>query len=421
MIDIDELVQPERGRVNMRVYVDEEIFRAELRRIFYTTWVYVAHESELPQPGDYKTTYIGLVPVIVSRDAGGAVHVLVNRCSHRGATVCQHEIGNAQSFRCEYHAWTYALDGALIGISRRSGYAPAEIAEFNAGLQAVARVASYRGLIFASFAADGPSLEEHLGGARPYLDEWSDLSPTGSVVLEGGTWKHTYNGNWKLQVEGSNEGYHPEFLHRMSSAMRNQAGTGAANFPWADSDARGFDLGNGHSIMEFPDNRVPQAPDYVALLERAHGQERAARALNGSWRMALFPNLAISQANLRVIRPLAVDRTEVWQQHVALPGVPPVVNIGRVRGDEFFYGPSGAGAPDDLEMFERIQEGARSVSNAELDPWIWFNRGLGSETRGPNGERVAHTTSEVEQRAVYRAWYALMNAGATTSSVAARR
>jgi phenylpropionate dioxygenase-like ring-hydroxylating dioxygenase large terminal subunit len=87
MIDIDELVQPERGRVNMRVYVDEDIFREELRRIFYTTWVYVAHESELRQPGDYKTTYIGLVPVIVSRDAGGTVHVLVNRCSHRGATV----------------------------------------------------------------------------------------------------------------------------------------------------------------------------------------------------------------------------------------------------------------------------------------------------------------------------------------------
>jgi phenylpropionate dioxygenase-like ring-hydroxylating dioxygenase large terminal subunit len=399
---VEELVDPERGRVHLRVYTDEALFRDELRKIFYTTWVYVGHESEIAHVGDYKTTFVGLVPVIVVRSADGLA-VLVNRCSHRGATVCQLERGTAQVFRCEYHAWTYALGGRLIGISRQGGYAPEEIAEFNGGLQRLPRVAAYRGLIFASFAADGPSLEEHLGNARPYLDDWADLSPSGDVVFEGGIWKNAYRGNWKLQVEGSNEGYHPEFLHRAAGAFRIHMGTGKP-LPWFETTARGIDLGNGHSLMEFPANFFQYPPAYVELLEQRLGPERAAHVLASSWRMSLFPNVSMSHNDVRVVRPLAVDRTEVRQYHVALAGVPDEMNVARIRYHEGFYGPAGTGSADDLEIFERIQEGARSVTNEDLDPWVWFNRGVRSEIPGPGGERIGHTTSEVEQRAFYRAW-----------------
>jgi phenylpropionate dioxygenase-like ring-hydroxylating dioxygenase large terminal subunit len=409
--DVDALVDLRRARLHMRIYTDPDVFGAEIRRIFYRTWLYVAHESELANAGDFKTTYMGLVPVIVTRDAEGALHVLVNRCLHRGTTVCQHDRGNASSFRCEYHAWTYDIRGRLIGISRPGGYAQAERDEFGAGLSAAARVATYRGLIFASFAAAGPSLDEHLGLAKAYIDEWADQSPTGSVRLTGGVWKHTYGGNWKLQVEGSNEGYHPEFLHRVAGLARQRGGQ-AVYGSWFDSPARGLDLGGGHSVMEFPDlgaGSVHQ-PAYVELLERRLGPERARRALTASWRMQLFPNLALAPTNLRVIRPIAVDRTEVRQYNVGLPDVPDAVTAARTRSEQAFYGSGGYGTSDDFEIFERIQEGCRAATNDDLDPYVWLNRGLHDERRGEHGERIAHTTSEVEQRAIYYAWCAWMKA-----------
>jgi phenylpropionate dioxygenase-like ring-hydroxylating dioxygenase large terminal subunit len=418
--DVDALVDLQRARLHMRIYTDPAVFRAEIRRIFYRTWLFVAHESELPNPGDFTTTYMGLVPVIVTRDAEGALHVLVNRCLHRGTTVCQQDRGNASSFRCEYHAWTYDIRGKLIGISRPGGYAQAELDEFDAGLSRAARISTYRGLIFASFAADGPLLDEHLGLAKAYIDEWADQSPTGAVQIEGGLWKHEYRGNWKLQVEGSNEGYHPEFLHRVAGMVRKRAGFEVYG-SWFDSSARGIDLGGGHSVMEFPElgAGTVHPPAYVQLLEQSLGAERAGRALNASWRLQLFPNLAIAPTNLRVIRPIAVDHTEVRQYNVALPGVPPAITAGRIRAEQSFYGQAGYGSSDDMEIFERIQEGCRAATNDDLNPYVWLNRGLRGETRGDNGERIAHTTSEVEQRAVYYAWSALMKGDVLARSEAA--
>ena len=235
---------------------------------------------EVAQPGDYKTTYMGLVPVILTRDEDGGLHVLVNRCMHRAATVCQRESGNASYFRCEYHAWTYDNTGRLIGISRPKGYAREELDEFPGGLSSAARVASYRGLIFASFAREGPGLDEHLGLTKAYIDEWADQSPTGSVRVDGGVWKHRYRGNWKLQVEGSNEGYHPEFLHRINAVMREKAG--GRGLSWSETDAVGIDLGSGHSLMEFPASGSPHPPEYVAVLNERLGAERAKRVARGA-------------------------------------------------------------------------------------------------------------------------------------------
>jgi phenylpropionate dioxygenase-like ring-hydroxylating dioxygenase large terminal subunit len=408
---VDALVDPNRGRLHMRIYTDPDVFRAEIRRIFNTTWLFVAHESQVAHAGDYLTSYMGLVPVVVTRDEDGGLHVLVNRCMHRGATICQRESGNASFFRCEYHAWTYDNRGRLIGISRPKGYAQQELDEFAAGLSTAARIASYRGLIFASFASDGPSLDAHLGAAKPYIDEWADQSPTADVRIEGGVWKHRYKGNWKLQVEGSNEGYHPEFLHRIGGLLRARTGVSGLR-PWADSTANGYDLGGGHSVMEFPRSESTHAPEYIALLHERLGSERAERALAASWRLQLFPNLALAPTNVRVIRPLAVDLTEVWQYNVTLPDVPQSTALDRIRSEQLFYGPSGYGSPDDLEIFERIQEGCLAATNEQLDPYVWLNRGLRSEVHRADGVRVAHTTSEVEQRAIYYAWSALMKSGA---------
>ena len=124
---LSSLVDYERGRVHASVYTDADVFAEEMRRIFHRSWVYLGHESEIALPGDYKTTYIGQIPVIISRTEDGRMHGVVNRCVHRGTTVCQMERGNASYFRCEYHGWTYRNSGELIGITQKSGYAAEEL------------------------------------------------------------------------------------------------------------------------------------------------------------------------------------------------------------------------------------------------------------------------------------------------------
>jgi phenylpropionate dioxygenase-like ring-hydroxylating dioxygenase large terminal subunit len=410
-MNVDELVQPEHGRVHARIYTDPEIFREEMRRIFFVTWVYVGHESEIPEPGSYKTTYIGSVPLILTRDDAGGIHVLVNRCVHRGATVCPQERGTATHFRCEYHAWTYNSKGDLIGISRPEGYSPEELAAFPSGLAKAPRVDTCAGLIFASLSAEGSSLAEHLGNAKSYLEDWAALSPTGKLDVSGGVWRHAYRGNWKLQLEGSNEGYHPDFLHRIVGLMgqRNNGVTRSGGF--ATSHAQGLDLGNGHSLMEHPPSQAPftgATAAYVAQLAERIGPERADRIVRQTWRMQLFPNLAISTEQVRVIRPISVDETEVLQYHVRLPGASDEINAGRVRKHREFGGPSGYGSPDDYEMFERIQDGLSSIQWEGALPWVWFSRGMGAEVREAGGVRSGHTSSEIEQRAIYYEYVRLM-------------
>ncbi|MGE0057100.1 MAG: Rieske 2Fe-2S domain-containing protein [Dehalococcoidia bacterium] len=419
---IDELVQIEKGRIDISLYRDEEIFEQELQRIFYTTWVYVGHTSEIAETGDYKTSYIGRIPVILSRDENGEIHVLINRCAHRGPTVCQQEYGNANFFRCEYHGWVFGNDGSLAGVSLRRGFGPGEIDDIQGGLDKAPRVGIYRGLVFASLAPEGPTLEEHLGLARQYLDDWADRSPTGEVMLAGGYAKHTYVGNWKLQLEGSNEGYHAPFLHRISgyvsekvaelggrSRYGNATRGGAGLGPTAVS--AGIDLGNGHSVMGSglnPDAWKGYPTEYTDKLRNRLGQERMEDVLGSGWRMQLFPNAAFSSDNLRVIRPITPTLTEVLQWVVLLPEVPDVMNTNRIRGEQHFYGAAGYGATDDIEMFARMFEGYRSSDYKNLNQWALFSRGQTFEKQGPNGEKFAHVTTEVEQRAIYYAYRSLM-------------
>jgi nitrite reductase/ring-hydroxylating ferredoxin subunit len=151
MTDFGRLVED--GRVHRDMFVRPDVYDEEMVRIFSTVWVYVAHESEIPNAGDFKLTQLGIEPVIVTRAASGAVNVLLNRCAHRGLTVCQKRTGNATSFRCAYHSWTYDGDGKLIGVPYPKGYGD-DFDREAYSLGGPPRVESYRGFVFASFNPD---------------------------------------------------------------------------------------------------------------------------------------------------------------------------------------------------------------------------------------------------------------------------
>jgi len=211
-----ELIQAD--RVHGRVYYDPAIFHEELEKIWHRQWVYVGHESEVSQPGDYVTRQLGLQPVIIVRDKEGAIQLLLNRCRHRGNLVCESGRGNTQEFRCIYHGWTYNTTGALLGAPYSAAYGPSFRKE-DYGLATVPRVASYRGFIFASLSPTGRSLDEHLGYAKGLIDQFVEMSPEGEVELRAGTQKQRYRGNWKMQVENAVDNYHASFVHQAANDL----------------------------------------------------------------------------------------------------------------------------------------------------------------------------------------------------------
>lgn len=406
-MDTDQLVKDD--RVHRLVYTDTKIFEEEMRRIFAHIWVFVGHESEVLHPGDYKTTTIGRQPVIMCRHTDGKVYVMYNRCRHRGPIVCRQESGNSVHFRCIYHGWTYRTDGALIGVPFRSGYPP-DFDFSDLGLMRVPKVESYRGFVFASLSAEGQSLGEFLGPVRKYIDKIVDCAPEGEIEVRGGVLKYEYPANWKLQCENFMDHYHAPFTHESAFALRYRSQEKKLEQEARDApEIRAFQ--HGHSVMVHPGwTREDHAPptDYVAALERSRGKTTVRELLAADLNMHIYPNLIFQEYSqtYRVIRPMAVDRTQVFVYPYRLKGAPTAFNDRKVRGVSRWASATGTGQPDDMETFVRAQEGLQ----AEGPEWVIFARGLHHEKVGLEGERISGAgTDETALRGQYRYWNRLMS------------
>src|SRR5919108_1806203 len=165
-------------RVNRRVFTDPHILELETRRVFEQCWVYAGHESEIPQAGDFRSRHVAGRPVILARGGDGEVRVLLNTCTHRGALVCRQPSGNAKSFQCPYHAWTFSNRGELIGIPGEDAYSEA-FDRRGVGLGPPPPVGSDRGVFFFCFYPIIERLVDYLAGAKEYLDLVCDQSEVG--------------------------------------------------------------------------------------------------------------------------------------------------------------------------------------------------------------------------------------------------
>jgi nitrite reductase/ring-hydroxylating ferredoxin subunit len=389
--DIRALITPD-WRVHGSIYRDEAVFAREVDRIFRRSWLYLAHSSQIRQPGDYKTTYAGTQPVIVTRDVdSGEIHAMLNRCRHRGAMVCHEESGNAGFFRCPYHGWTYTSGGKLRGVTYQDGYQ--DLPREQLGLVRLPRVASYAGFVFGSLAAEGPSLEDFLGNARGYLEIVAKQGPDG-IELNSGAHRLAYDGNWKLQVENTIDNYHFGFVHRsfldiLAQRMGGQAPPIVRNI-LKDPGWRTIDLGGGHSVHEFGDPETGSNSGQLGDLP---------------FNLIVFPNLCFVGAQLRHVLPKGPRRTEVLLYPMLHAGADSETNAGILRAHEGFYGPAGFGGPDDLEIaFDRVHEGLEAIE----EDWLVLARGAHREQPGPNGILTGHAADEVPQRAFYRGWLAAM-------------
>ncbi|TPQ21094.1 aromatic ring-hydroxylating oxygenase subunit alpha [Streptomyces sporangiiformans] len=403
-------------RVAGTLYTDPGLFELEMDRIFHSTWVWVAHESEIPKAGDFKTTWVGRRPVIVSRDRRGGINVLLNRCRHRGASVCETPQGNGNGFTCPYHAWSYALDGTLRGIPYPEGYEDV-VEKKDLPLHRL-KVGTYAGMVFASFDHDIEPLEDFLGGARLWIDRFMKQG-AGYPIKVQGEHKFRFQGNWKIQLENTTDWYHFPIVHRswMSSV---DAETASMLSIMTDETAVTHALGNGHSVsVSVAEHADLDVDDGTEKLQDRFGHiveelskdmppekvRRIVRSLHGAgFNLNLFPNIAMSMSFFRVLRPISVAETEIRHVALGLDGGPEIVNRERLRIHEHFQGPFGFGSPDDAEAWNRVQRGV--AGGADMP--ILVNRGLGREKPNDFGQATSHATDETGMREAYAKWKRMM-------------
>ena len=420
------------GRVSRRVYTDPGVFAAEMDRIYGRSWLFVAHESQLREPGDFVTAHMGDRPVIVARHSDGALHAFANRCAHRGMRVCGARRGSRKRFVCPYHGWTFGTDGRLAGVPRPKGYggrvAPGDPAW---SLAPVARVAGYRGFVFANRDPDGPSLEEHLGVMRRAIDNLADRAPSGEATMTDG-FRQEYAGNWKLHMENANDLMHASILHASSVDSARDAADGPSDD--AEEHALQMFRGNGlpldqmdqveisayprgHSYMGgfYREGPITQDADddptnaeYRRAMIAAHGEARTREIMGwDTFNHLIYPNLILNPKHqqMRLLQPVAPGRTVVHSACFRLGGAPEPMQRRAVAFLNALNSPASQITSDDIAVFAGIQ---RALGESE-DEWIDLSRGQGAERRRGDGGLVGDVgTSELPLRAQYGAWRALM-------------
>lgn len=429
----ETMVDPD--RVRREVYTDPDIFDAEMLRIHERVWIYCGHETQVPEAGDYCTVRIGRQPMIMVRGQDGAINVLYNRCPHRGAMLCGNQAGNTGDFfRCSYHAWTFHHDGTLKNIPMmESGYADTRWGKDNPDcrVKEAARVADYRGFVFASLSADGPSLEEFLGPARIAFDDMCNRSPVGEVEIVPNCFRVIQHSNWKIFMENQLDALHPSVTHQstgraardMEVEIEKQTGAAPLSYHMLSAFAtvtidkwdsfKTINYPHGHCMLTGYMGLRPSDPDsleYERVLAQAYGEERKEEILSTNiHHVLIYPGLSVQSPlqQLRAVRPLGVDRTltEIW--HFRLRGAPEPIYRRSLAYYNLVNSPSTMINADDLENFWKCHSGLAS----EGGDWVSFHRHYGRDLERSGG--IVETadgmgTSEAPMRNQMQAWLQYM-------------
>lgn len=421
---IEALVRP--TEVHRDVYIDEEVFRLEMEHLFPNTWVFVAHESQVPNKGDYFTTEIGTQPVIVSRHTNGEIYVLHNRCPHKGTKIAIDRQGNTgKFFRCPYHAWSFKTDGCLLAIPLRKGYKDTGLEESQAvkGLAPVGAVKTYRGFVFARLNPEGIGFEDYFGESLSSLDNMVDRSPEGRLEVAGPPLRYLHHCNWKMLVENQTDTCHPMVAHESSAGtaveiwekMDKPEGTKKpmameviAPFMspyefFENMGIRTWPNGHGHTgVHHSIHSDYSAVPGYFEALVAAYGEEKA-KAILGENRhnTVYFPNIMIKGPvqQLRLFKPIAANRTLIESYIYRLVGAPDMLLERTAMYNRMINAPTSMVGHDDLEMYERAQEGLHS------DGLEWVNIQRLYEP-GENFDEIAveNGTTERQMRNQFHAW-----------------
>ena len=412
------------AEVHRDCYISEEVFALEMQHLFANTWVYVGHASQVPQVGDYFATTVGDQPVLMVRHSEDSIHVLHNRCAHKGVQLVPEGGGHTgKFFRCPYHAWTYRTDGSLLNIPLREGYNTETLqhCEAHQGLARVGAYRVYRDFVFCRLNPQGMAFEDYFGESLSTLDNMVDRAPAGRLEVAGAVQRYLHRCNWKMLVDNQTDTCHPMVAHQSSAgtAVRvwEQAPAGTpkpmavelyAPFvnPYSFFEGMGIRVwrnGHGHTgVADSIHAAYSPVPGYFEALAAAHGPEQAQRILGETRHNTVyFPNIMVKGPiqTLRLFKPLAANRTLVESWTFRLVGAPDGLLERTLTYNRLVNAATSVVGHDDLEMYERAQTALHSRGLQ----WVNMARLYDAAEHGKTNN-TTNGTSEWQMREQMRAW-----------------
>lgn len=422
MTEFTDVVNARTRTVDPDIFTNPEIFEAEQEKIFGKCWLFLGHESQLPEPGSFITAYMGTDPIIVWRGADGEIRAFLNSCSHRGMKLCREDEGRKKLFTCPYHGWSFNSAGDLIGRPNKDRYDD----DFNPGewgLIEVARVEKYAGMLFGNFDPDAESLEDYLGEIKWYFDTQFRRTKEGRVIYPG-VQKWLININWKVAAEQlSGDNYHAPITH--ASAARLGLLGEASKFAKAAPFEQDFEVKTekGHSwinlnpsVSPFAETELYEAyeTDIRQEAKSLLTEKQADLSVTGAVG-TVFPNFAfisfLGGIGLRVMQPRGPEQTEIWLWSAGDSEAPDWRHALSRHNNLRSFTAAGLLDADDAEMWLGVQETVRGYQRKKHS----LNYQLGGHTARRENERpglIDQTPSEVSIFGFYERWRNLMAAEA---------
>lgn len=410
-IDIKKLVSDDGCEVSRKVFTSDAVYQLEKQHIFGKTWLYLAHESQFKQAGDFITTFMGETPVIVAMGEDGNIHASVNSCSHRGLPVCRTDMGNSKRFVCPYHNWSYKPDGELVAVPQERKV-DKPIDKKKNSLKQIPRLEHYRGLYFGCFKTDIEPLEDYLGPMRFYLDTFFNRFPNGVEVV-GAPHKWLIDANWKLPVENQlGDVGHGPFLHASlladSPAMAEledygfnavpKPGHGAA-VRYMPEDADPADVAWGLEGMGAMLDQTDMMNDYLIDIQQSAEQRigKIGARIKGLT-YGVFPHLSFlwSNSTIRVSHPRGPGKVEYWSWWVVPKDAPEEIRESLRFNYTGFFGPGGLLEQEDSDAWNLQYRG----SNIDYMDDVPYNYSLG------HGEETTHPDLPGKVGSCYNEHYA---------------
>ena len=419
----EHLIDLTHGRIDRSIFTDPRTYELELERVFARCWLFLGHESLLPRANDYFTTYMGQDPVIVTKKPDGTIGCYLNMCRHRGNRVCRADAGNARAFTCPFHGWTFSNDGRLSNVP---GYKEIYLEKLDLdahGLVPVAQIASYKGLLFATFNADAPSLTDYLGDMAWYLDMILDRR-AGGIEFIGGAHKWLVRCNWKFPADNFiGDSYHGPVSHKSAwtsgfeGMPRRKSGYGYEGFQVNPGGGHGFGTRWAESKEVYVSMALPEFEAYErSRMDEAEQRLGALRGVHFSpMHATIFPNMSLlwQGGAMRIWHPKGPNLTEAWGWCFVDKNAPDA-HKAEIRVHELQrHGTSGTWEADDVDNWMQCSSSSAGYVARQYPQNL--EMGLGDEIEDPKAihpdirGRLGKFQSEINQRGFYRRWAELMD------------
>jgi len=420
-VNLKDLVNAERHEVSRRVYADPELYEWEQDRLFRRTWLFLAHESELPKPGDYVSRDLAGEPVVLIRGDDLKIRGFLNSCRHRGMRLCRADHGHVSIVRCQYHGWTYSKTGALLSVFAKDLYEADRLRKEELRLIPITQLDSYRGMIFGTWNADAPSLADYLGNMRFYLDLYLGRTDGGTEVI-GTPQVWDVAANWKFATDNfTGDNFHLYSTHGSIIELGLLPPD-----PMSLSYGHLVHPQDGHVLHVVPGPPDPLfeyfglPKELVPQLERNLSPVQFELIRRYGFSVGtVFPNLSFLQVmvqgdfeapptpflNFRQWQPTGPTSTRVWSWLLVDKEASPEYRKATYEAYVRTFGPSGVFEQDDLENWEectRVNKG-KIAQQYTLHHQMNVHVPVDPEFPGP-GKAWKGSYGESTQIAFYAEW-----------------